>query len=286
MSRSRRARWKRKVLLSTPFEARVAHDAWLDSDAGMLMHRLYRAGPVTVRVRVTPTLAAVEALGLSLEGDAVRARWAAPVADASGHQVQWARSSDPIGPREMGNPVIVDREYLVEGSDVTLPVRYGAQLTVRVRAYGRRALGPWMRAVLLRAPRELAAVARSETAVGLAWQAPALEAGASVEGYRIEVSEDGGASFSELVADTETAATGYDHEGLEPGTRRCYRVSALGRVRAEGWSEVANTGWRTRTVCTAAGPAVLSVAGAEASEETGGDARVPGEAEPAGERAG
>ena len=261
---------KRKVLLSTPFEARVAHDVWLDSDSGVLMRRLYRAGPVAVRVGVTPTLAAVEALGLSLEGGEVRARWAAPVAGASGHQVQWARSTDPIGPREMGNPVIVVTEYLVAGSEVTLPVRYGEQLTVRVRAYGRRALGPWMRAVLLRAPRELAAVARSETAVGLAWQAPALEAGATVEGYRIEVSEDGGASFSELVADTQTAATGYDHEGLEPGARLCYRVSALGRVRAEGWSEVANTGWRTRTVCTAAGPAVLSVAGAEASEETDG----------------
>ena len=77
------------------------------------------------------------------------------------------------------------------------------------------------------APTDLTATGSSETQVDLSWTAPADGGGADITGYRIEVSEDDGTSWSDLVANTGTTDTTYPHTGLSRGSTRHYRVSAI-----------------------------------------------------------
>lgn len=76
------------------------------------------------------------------------------------------------------------------------------------------------------APTGLVATAVDATQIDLAWTAPAYDGGAPITGYRIEVSEDG-AAWADLVPNTGVATTSYLHIGLEPGSTRFYRVSAI-----------------------------------------------------------
>ena len=78
--------------------------------------------------------------------------------------------------------------------------------------------------VLLGPPTNLTATAISATQIDLSWEAPA---GFTPEGYRIEVSADGGTTWSDRVANTESTATAYSHTGLTLGDTRHYRVSAI-----------------------------------------------------------
>ena len=77
------------------------------------------------------------------------------------------------------------------------------------------------------APTGLMATADAETNIDLAWTAPADTGGAAITGYRIEVSADGGTTWSDRVADTGSTDTEYSHTGLTHGDTRHYRVSAI-----------------------------------------------------------
>ena len=77
------------------------------------------------------------------------------------------------------------------------------------------------------APTGLTATASGTTAIDLSWSAPASTGGSAITGYKIEVSSNGGSSWSDLVADTSSTATTYAHTGLTPGDTRHYRVSAI-----------------------------------------------------------
>ena len=79
------------------------------------------------------------------------------------------------------------------------------------------------------APRSLDAEADGTSRIELSWRAPARDGGTRITGYRIEVSEDGGARWDDLVANSHNTRTTYVHTGLEPATRRHYRVSAINR---------------------------------------------------------
>ena len=74
-------------------------------------------------------------------------------------------------------------------------------------------------------PRNLSALG-GNGAVTLTWDAPADHGGSAITGYRIEVSDDGGSTWTELVADTMDAARTYTHN-LLPGETRHYQVSAI-----------------------------------------------------------
>ena len=86
-------------------------------------------------------------------------------------------------------------------------------------------------------PTGLTATADGETEINLSWTAPSDDGGADITGYRIEVSS-GGSNWTDLAANTNTTTTSYSHTGLEAGTTRHYRVSA---INSEGTGQASNT---------------------------------------------
>ena len=90
------------------------------------------------------------------------------------------------------------------------------------------------------APTDLTATADGRTAIDLAWTAPGDNGGSAISGYRIEVSSDGGSNWSDLVSDTASTATSYEHTNLDPGTTRHYRVSAINTAGTGSASNVAH----------------------------------------------
>ena len=85
------------------------------------------------------------------------------------------------------------------------------------------------------APTGLTATA-SGTTINLSWTAPASNGGSPITGYKIEVSSDGGSSWTDLVADSTSTATTYPHTGLTAGATRHYRVSAINTAGTGGYS--------------------------------------------------
>ena len=77
------------------------------------------------------------------------------------------------------------------------------------------------------APTGLTATASGSTQINLSWTVPASDGGSAITGYKIEVSSNGGSSWTDLAADTGTTTTTYAHTGLAPGSTRHYRVSAI-----------------------------------------------------------
>ena len=103
-------------------------------------------------------------------------------------------------------------------------------------------------------PTDLSATAIGSTRIELAWSAPASDGGAAISGYRIEVSEDSGLSWSVLEYDTASDETAYSHDGLDARSMRHYRVSA---INAAGASAPSNTASATTDVAHHAAPAAI-----------------------------
>ncbi|MYK67229.1 MAG: fibronectin type III domain-containing protein [Gemmatimonadetes bacterium] len=80
------------------------------------------------------------------------------------------------------------------------------------------------------APLRLTATAEDHSQIDLDWDIPDFDGGTPITGYRIEVSDNEGATWKALVLDTESLTTAYSHTGLEPATTRHYRVSAINEI--------------------------------------------------------
>ena len=89
-------------------------------------------------------------------------------------------------------------------------------------------------------PRNLRATAPTSSQINLTWDEPADDNGAAVTGYYIEVSDDAGSSWTDLVVNTGSTATTYPHTGLDPATTRHYRVSAINSAGTSNPSNVAS----------------------------------------------
>ena len=89
------------------------------------------------------------------------------------------------------------------------------------------------------APTGLVANAVDATRIDLVWVAPTYDGGAAITGYRIEVSADG-AAWIDLVRNSGSTATTRSHTGIDPGSTRYYRVSAINSAGTGQPSEVAN----------------------------------------------
>ena len=97
-------------------------------------------------------------------------------------------------------------------------------------------------------PTGLTATPDGTNAIDLSWTAPS---GSVVTGYKIEVSSDGGNTFSNLVANTNTPSTRSRHSGLSPRTTRHYRVSA---INSTGTSPASDTAQATTASSAAPAP--------------------------------
>ena len=153
------------------------------------------------------------------------------------------------------------------------------------------------------APTGLTATASGATQIDLSWSAPgstggsrrtdrdgggrsrsssilrvARDPGSAITGYRIEVSSNGGSSWTNLVANTGNANTTYAHTGLTAGTTRHYRVSAINANGTGVPSNVANAttgatapGAPTGLTATASGTTAINLSWS-APASTGGAA--------------
>ena len=97
------------------------------------------------------------------------------------------------------------------------------------------------------APTDLSASTGGDTRINLSWTAPGDDGGSPIIGYKIEVSPDGNADWTELVANTGNANTTYEHSGLTVGTSRHYRVSA---INSDGVGDPSNIDDATASVPT------------------------------------
>ena len=84
---------------------------------------------------------------------------------------------------------------------------------------------------------DLVAAADGQDVIHLHWSEPEEDGGASITGYRIEVSADAGRLWEDLESDTGSTDTTYAHTGLRPQTTRHYRVYAINEA---GLSERSN----------------------------------------------
>ncbi len=100
-------------------------------------------------------------------------------------------------------------------------------------------------------PTSLMATASGQTIINLRWAVPTDNGGAAVTGYQVEVSEDAGSTWMDLVANT--TATTYSHTGLPPETTRHYRVRAINAVGTGAASNVASATTEAATVLSFAG---------------------------------
>ena len=238
------------AMLAAPFEAAVRHDVHRQRAGHQSWQPLVLGGSL-VRLEVVASQALARVTGLAVEADdSPQVSWDA-VAGAAAYQVQWRWGSEEYGRlhHDAVEGSYSSREKRVTGTSHTVAAPSAAKraegLTVRVRAYDGDALtvGPWREAVLGAQPgqpSELTATPDSTTAIGLAWEAAAAN-GARIQGYGIEVSEDGARSWGTLVEDTGTTATAYVHRSLAPGRQRFYRVRARNGAGWGAWSHLAGT---------------------------------------------
>ncbi|MCY4399345.1 MAG: fibronectin type III domain-containing protein [Gemmatimonadetes bacterium] len=87
------------------------------------------------------------------------------------------------------------------------------------------------------APLELSATAVGQTSIRLAWTSPNDPGGAPITAYRIEVSRTGTSGWLPVTSSNRTRT--YTHTGLNPGSRRYYRVAAINSQGRGAYSRVA-----------------------------------------------
>ncbi|MCY3705762.1 MAG: fibronectin type III domain-containing protein [Gammaproteobacteria bacterium] len=175
-------------------------------------------------------------------------RLSAEAAGTSQITLSWQAPSDDGGARVTGYRIEVSAdgggswEDLVGNTRTTATVYTHSGLApastrhYRVSAVNRvgvgnasRVAGSTTDATVPDAPIGLVANDVTPTQIDLFWLAPAYNGGARITGYRIEVSEDA-ATWADLVTNTESTVTTFSHTGLQPGSTRHYRVSAINRA--------------------------------------------------------
>ena len=129
------------------------------------------------------------------------------------------------------------------------------------------------------APTGLTATASGTSTIDLDWTAPSDDGGASISGYKIEVSSNGGTSWSNREGNTGSTSTSYAHTGLSAGTTRHYRVSAINSVGTGTASSTANAttdaaaptepGAPTGLTATASGTSTINLDWTEPADDGG-----------------
>ncbi len=89
-------------------------------------------------------------------------------------------------------------------------------------------------------PKSFTAAVAGSAQITLSWSAPDAVTGVSVAGYEIEVSSDGGDTWTQLAADHSASPYAHNDGTLSPGATRDYRVRTVGMVGSKklksGWA--------------------------------------------------
>ena len=136
---------------------------------------------------------------------------------------------------EPDETVRVRAERAQYDDEAAAPAAIEATATILDDDRGESRLGP-PRGLAAAAPERMLDAAahdwRYPDRIGVSWQAPAMDGGLTITGYRLEVSADGGRTWRDLAS--RVPGTSYTHEGLAPGSTRHYRVRALAGGGVEG----------------------------------------------------
>ena len=142
----------------------------------------------------------------------------------------------------LGGTAIIDTDF-TDGITVPSLAEGDNEIVVTVTAEDGTTTQPYpvtvtRAATVPGAPTGLSATANGSTQIDLSWTAPSSDGGASISGYKIEVSPNDTSSWTDLVANN--TSTTYSHTGLTAGTTRHYRVSAINSVGTGAASSTAN----------------------------------------------
>ncbi len=179
----------------------------------------------------------------------INLRWTLPADNGGraimGYRVQWSSNGNPPWTDVIPAHTGTGRTYRHTG--------LSAGTTRHYRVFARNSVGESTSASAVAtatttaaptlttpaAPTGLRAEAEGPETISLSWNAPTNNGGAAITGYQIEVSPTGKANtWTDLVANTGSTTTGYVHRGLDAGTRRYYRVSAINSQGAGAASNV------------------------------------------------
>ncbi|MDE2806747.1 MAG: fibronectin type III domain-containing protein [Gemmatimonadota bacterium] len=89
------------------------------------------------------------------------------------------------------------------------------------------------------APTGLTAKEIGTSRIDLVWNAPRYTGGVSIIGYRVEASDDEGATWNIIRRNTNSTATTFSDVNLQPATTRHYRVAAINLAGPGAWSNTA-----------------------------------------------
>ncbi len=89
------------------------------------------------------------------------------------------------------------------------------------------------------APTGLTAQTVGTARIDLSWTVPRYTGGVSVFGYRVEASDDGGATWNIIRRNTNSSTSTFSDVNLRPATTRHYRVAAINLAGVGPWSNTA-----------------------------------------------
>ena len=167
--------------------------------------------------------------------DTITLGWTEPNSNGSpiqGYNIQWS-------PDGSGNWTDLHTAGAADTSHEDTGLDPGTDRYYQVRAFNIVGNGSWSRpanattpAALPGAP-TLRAEADGESAISLSWDPPTDDGGADITGYELQVSNDGGITYSRLASPAGSDRS-YTHGGMQPGTTRHYQLRARNQA---GWSE-------------------------------------------------
>ena len=176
--------------------------------------------------------------------------------DITGYRIEWSATDGP----PWG---ILDRDTGDDGTTYSdIGLTGGTRRYYRVAAINDDGEGPWSDVAdattdigVPGVPRNLTAGESGSSRIKLSWSAPTSDGGSRITGYKIEVSSNGGRTWSVKEDDTRSSSTTYAHTGLESGTTWHYRVSA---INSEGTGEPSNVASETTEIGPPRAPSSLS----------------------------
>ena len=186
-------------------------------------------------------------LAAEAEGDTViRLTWEAPEDDGASpilnYEAQWSADTPDwtadtarwrgVGRTRDGNTFSINHTGLKPGESIHY----------RVRARNSAGWGDWSDSITAHPPAGvpgapvLTAQGHRATEIKLTWTKP-VDRGSEITRYELQVSEDGGSSWSDVDDNISADALEYVHGGLTDGASRHYRIRAVNENGAGGWSQ-------------------------------------------------